>query len=40
MEEKRLQASAEDITARFACLTEAIEGVRAHFVCTIDEIGH
>jgi hypothetical protein len=40
MEEKRLQVTAEDITAYFARLTEAIHGVPAHFVHVVDEMDH
>jgi hypothetical protein len=38
-EEKCLQVTAENITAYFACLTEATEGVPADFVYDMDEMG-
>jgi hypothetical protein len=40
MEERRLQVTAEDITAYFERLAEALEGLPAHFIHIIDEIGH
>jgi hypothetical protein len=40
MEEKRLQVTAEDITAYFHRLAEVLDGVPAHFVFNMDEMGH
>jgi hypothetical protein len=40
MEEKRLQVSQQDIETYFTCLDEIIEGVPAHFIYNMDEMGH
>jgi hypothetical protein len=40
MEERRLQTTAESIAAHFERLNEVIDGVSAHFVYNMDEMGH
>jgi hypothetical protein len=40
MEDRRFQIAAEDITAYFAGLSEEIDGIPAHFVSNMDEMGH
>jgi hypothetical protein len=39
-QEKRLYITLEDVTADFDQLIEAIQGVPANFVYSMDEMGH